>query len=108
MQVAASSSWQHSFLHWLGHDMADSPPSARAELVWTNLPASWGVFVLIAIVAAMIYAIFAIYRREMTSCPPWAKTLLAALRSAAQMVASDSPKSISIAMKSWPFSSPSS
>jgi von Willebrand factor type A domain len=53
---------------------------SRVELVWTNLPASWGVFVLIGVVVAMVYAVFALYRRELQRCPLWAKMVLALLR----------------------------
>src|SRR5262245_40779318 len=77
---AALSPWQRSLLRWIGVDFSDSPTSGKAELLWTNLPASWGVFVLLAVIAAVVYAVFAVYRRELDSCPPWAKTLLAALR----------------------------
>jgi len=77
---AALSPWQRLLLEWLGSDFADSPSSGRAELLWTNLPASWGVFVLIGVIAAIVYAVFTLYRREMESCPLWAKMLLASLR----------------------------
>jgi hypothetical protein len=78
--LAALSPWQHTLLEWLGYDFSRSPERAEAELLWTNLPASWGVFVLIAIVAAVLYAVFSLYRRELESCPPWAKMVLASLR----------------------------
>jgi von Willebrand factor type A domain len=77
---AALSPWQRSLLRWIGVDFSDSPTSGKTELLWTNLPASWGVFVLLAVIAAVVYAVFAVYRRELDSCPRWAKTLLAALR----------------------------
>jgi hypothetical protein len=67
-------------LTWLGHDFAQSPPDAKPELLWTNLPASWGVFVLIGVVAAVLYAVYSIYRREMDSCPLLVKMILATLR----------------------------
>ena len=41
--------------------------------MWTNLPASWGVFVLIAVVAAMLYAVFRSIAAKCDSCPPWVK-----------------------------------
>jgi hypothetical protein len=72
--------WQHSLLEWLGHDFSNTPPDAQLEMQWTNLPASWGVFVLIAVVAAVLWGVFAIYRREIDTCPTWAKLLLATLR----------------------------
>ncbi len=72
--------WQHSLLKWLGHDFSNTPPDAQLEMQWTNLPASWGVFVLIAVVAAVLWGVYAIYRREIDTCPSWAKLLLATLR----------------------------
>ena len=52
LPLAVLSSWQRTLLQWLGCDFADAPANAKAELLWTNLPASWGVFVLLAVVAA--------------------------------------------------------
>jgi uncharacterized membrane protein len=77
---AALSLWQRSLLVWLGYEFSRSPENAQAELLWTNLPASWGVFVLMAIVAAVLYAVYSLYRRELESCPLWAKAMLASLR----------------------------
>src|SRR5262249_40584266 len=78
--LAALEPWQRTLLVWLGHDFAHSPADAKPELLWTNLPASWGVFVLIGVVAAVLYAVYSIYRREMDSCPLWVKMVLATLR----------------------------
>jgi hypothetical protein len=80
--IAALDSWQLWLLRWLGHDFADVPSDAKPELLWTNVPSSWGVFVLIAVVAAVLYAVYSLYRREIETCPPWGKLLLAGLRSA--------------------------
>ena len=77
---ASLAPWQHSLLEWIGVDFSRSPENAEAELLWTNLPASWGVFVLIAIVGAVLYAVFWLYRRELDSAPPAVKLLLAGLR----------------------------
>ncbi len=73
--------WHRSLFEWLGARFDDAPIDARAEILWTNLPSSWGVFVFMAVLAALIYGVFAMYRRELACCPPWAKALLAALRS---------------------------
>jgi uncharacterized membrane protein len=78
--LAELAPWQHSLLRWLGHDFSNTPPDAQLEMQWTNLPASWGVFVLIAVVAAVLWGVYAIYRREIDTCPAWAKLLLATLR----------------------------
>jgi len=74
--------WQRTLLTWLGYDFSSSAPDARPELVWTNLPASWGVFVLIAVVVGLIWAVYSVYRREIETCPAWVKMLLATLRTA--------------------------
>jgi hypothetical protein len=76
----ALSPWSQRLLEWLGYDFSHIPPGAKTELIWSNLPASWGVFVLIAIVAATIYGVFWLYRRELDTCPRWGKLVLAALR----------------------------
>ncbi len=78
--VLALAPWQRSLLTWLGYDFSRSPADAQPELLWTNLPASWGVFVLLAVVAAVLYAVYSVYRREQDTCPPWVKMLLASLR----------------------------
>jgi hypothetical protein len=61
--------------------IADKPPG-HTELVWQHLPASWGVFVLLGLAAAALYGVVTLYRHELKTCPPWARMLLAALRSA--------------------------
>jgi hypothetical protein len=61
--------------------IAEKLPS-HAELVWQHLPASWGIFLLLGAAAAAVYGVVALYRRELCTCPPWARLLLAALRSA--------------------------
>ena len=55
-------------------------PAGVARMQWANLPESWGVFVLIAILAAIIFGVFWLYRREMDSCPMHIKLLLGAIR----------------------------
>ena len=72
--------WQQRLLEWLGYDFARSAAGGKPELHWTNFPASWGVFVLIAAVAALIWAVYSIYRREIETCPAWVKMTLATLR----------------------------
>jgi von Willebrand factor type A domain len=79
---ATLSTWQRSLLEWLGYDFSRAASGEAPELLWTNLPTSWGVFVLIAVVGAVLYAVYSIYRREIDTCPRWAKLLLASLRTA--------------------------
>src|SRR5262245_1788970 len=74
--------WQRTLLTWLGYDFSSTAEGAKPELVWTNLPASWGVFVLIAVIAAVIWAVYSVYRREIDTCPAWVKLILATLRTA--------------------------
>jgi hypothetical protein len=73
---------QSTWLAWLlGVDLSSLPPDARnVSLTWTNMPQSWGVFVLLGVVALMEYAVFALYRRELDTCPRRVKMLLAAVR----------------------------
>lgn len=74
--------WWHPLLKFLGHDFRDVAPGEKIEFHWTNMPTSAGVFVLIGVVLALLYAVFFLYRRELDTCPRWVKLLLAGLRSA--------------------------
>jgi uncharacterized membrane protein len=66
------------FLEWvLG---SDPDRSGTPKLQWVNLPESWGVFVLVAIVAAIIFGVFWLYRREISTCPMPVKLLMGGLR----------------------------
>ena len=47
---------------------------------WTNLPESWGVFVLLAVIFALVFGVFWMYRREIDTCPMPVKLLMAGLR----------------------------
>ncbi len=76
----AAEPWWHRVLQFLGHDFRDVAPGEKVEFQWTNMPTSAGVFVLIAVVIALVYAVFFIYRRELDTCPRWVKMLLAGLR----------------------------
>src|SRR5688572_6647985 len=80
--LADLSPWQQTLLRWLGYDFSSSAASGKPELHWTNFPASWGVFVLIAVIAAVIWGVYWIYRREIETCPRWVKMTLATLRAA--------------------------
>jgi von Willebrand factor type A domain len=84
--LAVLSPWQRSLLDWLGHDFSQSSANAEAELLWTNLPESWGVFVLLAVVAGALYGVIWLYRRELATCPPWGQLLLASLRGGAVLL----------------------
>jgi nucleotide-binding universal stress UspA family protein len=77
--LAETSPWLR-LLEWLGYDFSDVPPGAVPEFQWTNFPASAGVFVLIAVVAAVLYGVWRLYRGEIDSCPPSIKFLLTCLR----------------------------
>jgi hypothetical protein len=78
--------WQTMLMRLLGGGTATSSPDSRAELVWTHFPTSWGVFVLLGCAAAAGYTVTVLYRREMNSCPPWMKTVLASLRCASLLL----------------------
>ena len=74
MTLFAQSEW----LRWIigtDPDQAGTP-----KLQWLNLPESWGVFVLIAIVAALVSGVFWLYRNELSTCPKSIKKLMAVLR----------------------------
>ena len=58
----------------------DPQQAGELKLQWANFPESWGVFVLIAVVAAVAFGVFWLYRREINTCPPTVKWILAGLR----------------------------
>ncbi|MFK7766562.1 MAG: hypothetical protein AB8B55_05025 [Mariniblastus sp.] len=69
---------KNTFLEWaLGED---PERAGTPQLQWANMPESWGVFVLIAAVAAIAFSVFWMYRREIGTCPRWAKIVMACLR----------------------------
>lgn len=77
----ALATWQERLLWTLGYDeLRNAPPGSKTELELTNLPQSWGVFLLIAVVLAVVYAVFWLYRRELDTAPGWVKVVLALLR----------------------------
>ncbi len=54
--------------------------AGEMKLQWTNFPESWGVFVLIAIVTAVVTAVFWMYRHEIETCPKVVKLIMAGMR----------------------------
>lgn len=84
--ILADTLWEN--LLWLAgyDDLREMPPGAKVTRELLNQPTSWGVFVLIAVIAALLYAIYALYRREMAGCPTWVKMVLATLRAAAMLL----------------------
>ncbi|MCP4846923.1 MAG: VWA domain-containing protein [Verrucomicrobiaceae bacterium] len=68
------------WLQLLGVDKDKIPEDAEIAFRFANLPESWGVFVLIAVVFLVAWFVLRVYRRENSSCPMWAKHLLAAFR----------------------------
>lgn len=69
---------ENTVLKWM---LGDDPNRAGTpRLQWANLPESWGVFVLIAFLAAIVFGVFWLYRREINTCPMPVKLLMAGLR----------------------------
>ncbi|MDB2318710.1 hypothetical protein N9V88_03900, partial [bacterium] len=65
-------------LEWLVG--ADPDRAGTPRLQWSNMPESWGVFVLLAILAAVVFGVFWMYRREINTCPMPIKLAMGALR----------------------------
>lgn len=66
-----------SFLNWLvGRPESDG----QVQLQWLNLPSSWGVFVALAIVIAVVFVVFRLYQRENVNGPLWLRPTLLTLR----------------------------
>ena len=72
-----SSKW---WLHLLGVDTEGMPTDAVVESVWLNLPYSLQWWIVAVVVAIGAYLIFWMYRRELDTCPMWAKMTLDSLR----------------------------
>jgi hypothetical protein len=70
----------------LGFDGGRIPADASAEFTWLNLPQSWGGFVLVGVVAVLVYAIFWMYSRELKTCPKAICLALGVLRCAAMVL----------------------
>lgn len=65
----------------LGFDPSRLPDDAHAiRFEWSNLPQSWGVFVLIGAVVLIAAAVVFVYQREIDICPRPVKLMLAGLR----------------------------
>lgn len=69
------------WLTLLGVDTERIPPHAQTQFIFDNAPQSWMVFVMLALVAGLLYGVFFIYRREIATVPRGARMALAAIRS---------------------------
>ena len=66
---------------WLEMLVGEDPNRAGTpRLQWGNLPESWGVFVLLAVIGAIIFAVVWMYRREINTCPMPVKLVMSGLR----------------------------
>ena len=70
----------------LGKDPSVIPDGADARFVWTHQPVSWQVFVVLAVLAGLWFAIGWLYRREDGACPRGVRVLLAVLRARVVLV----------------------
>ena len=69
---------QTSLLEWLVG--SDPNGNGTPRLQWMNMPESWGVFVLLLVVAIIVFGVFWLYRREIQTCPMPIKLTMAGLR----------------------------
>jgi hypothetical protein len=66
-----------SFLNWLvGRPASDG----EVQLQWLNLPSSWGVFVALAVIVAVVLFVVRLYQRENINGPFWMRPTLLVLR----------------------------
>jgi uncharacterized membrane protein len=64
-------------MNWLvGRPESDG----EVQLQWLNLPSSWGVFLAVAILAAVVVFVFRLYQREHVNGPKWMRPVLLTLR----------------------------
>lgn len=65
------------FTNWLvGRPESDG----EVQLQWLNLPSSWGVFVLLLVVALVVGFVYRLYQRERIKGPAWLRPVLLTLR----------------------------
>ena len=76
-------SWLQQLLGVSGEEI---PADADVRLTWTNLPQSWRVFAVLFVVAALVYGVVYLYRRDAEKLSPGARRLLAGLRIAAVLL----------------------
>ncbi len=67
----------------LGKDSDALPEGAETSLVLTNAPTSWQVFLLLAVIAGMLFAVVYLYRKEQGNVPSRWRLILATVRSLA-------------------------
>jgi hypothetical protein len=70
-------SWLQQLLGVSGEEI---PADADVRLTWTNLPQSWRVFLVLFAVAALVYGVIALYRRDALRLAAGQRRLLAGLR----------------------------
>jgi hypothetical protein len=83
VRAATMSNW---WLKILGVDTSEVPPDATTEFGFALAPQSWTVFLVLALAAALIWGVFWLYRREIATCPPRIRAVLAVLRAAVLVV----------------------
>ncbi len=69
---------ENKILEWLLGEQATR--EGTPELVWLNMPESWGVFVLIGVIVAVAIGVIWLYVREINTCPMPMKWVLGILR----------------------------
>lgn len=77
---------KHWWLKLLGVDASTAPEGSTVEFFFSCAPRSWTVFLVLALVAGTIYGVYWLYQREMSTCPPRGRKMLAVLRAAVLLV----------------------
>ena len=75
---------ENKFLQWVVG--GDPEATGTPRIQWANMPESWGVFVLIIAIAAIVFGVFWMYRREISTCPMPIKMLMGFLRLAVMLM----------------------
>ncbi|MFP4026840.1 MAG: hypothetical protein ACLFWL_03525 [Candidatus Brocadiia bacterium] len=68
------------WLKIIGKSDTRIPDGANVRFVLKHAPKSWMVFVLVAVLLALLYGVWRLYRNENNTCPEKWKTVLATLR----------------------------
>ncbi len=73
----------NTLLNWIVGGDADENRVPRLE--WLNAPESWGVFLMLAVVAGLLFFVSWLYTREIKTCPTKIKWVLTVIRASVLM-----------------------
>src|SRR5690349_552492 len=70
----------------LFHPLLGQSSDVTREFIWENMPAGLGIFLLIIVIAAVLYGVFYLYQREIETASRGTKLFLAVVRAAVLII----------------------